>query len=63
MEKTVEKILSLIKDKPNITIKELQEITGLTSRGVEWNLAKLKQERKIKRIGPDKGGYWEIVEK
>lgn len=61
VEKTVEKILGLLATNPRITQKEIMNNTGLTRRGVEWNLKKLKNERKIKRIGPDKGGYWEIV--
>ena len=60
VEKTVEKILELIRDNPRITQKQLMEKTRLTRRGVEWNLQKLRKEGKIKRIGPDKGGYWEV---
>ena len=26
------------------------------------SISKLKEQRKLKRIGPDKGGYWEIIE-
>src|SRR3989338_1302803 len=61
VEKTVEKILAIIKEKPRITQKELSEETGLSRRGIEWNLQKLRNEGIIKRIGPDKGGYWEII--
>jgi len=61
VEKTVEKILVLIKTDPRITQKELMNKTRLTRRGVEWNLKKLKDEGRIKRIGPDKGGHWEVV--
>ena len=60
--KTVGKILSLINENPKITREELSAKTGLTIRGVEWNLAKLKQKGLLKRIGPAKGGYWEIIE-
>jgi ATP-dependent DNA helicase RecG len=60
VEKTVEKILGLIKESPKITQQEIMKKTGLTRRGVEWNLMKLKKERLIRRIGPDKGGYWEV---
>ena len=60
MEKTVEIILVLIKDNPQITQKNLMVKTGLTRRGVEWNLKKLKEANRIRRIGPDKGGHWEI---
>jgi ATP-dependent DNA helicase RecG len=63
VEKTVEKILDAIKSNPKITQNELAEITGLTRRGIEWNLAKLKEKGIIERIGPAKGGHWEVIEK
>jgi ATP-dependent DNA helicase RecG len=60
VEKTVEKILSLIAGNPQITQTELSEKTGLTRRGIEWNLSKLKDQGLLERIGADKGGYWKI---
>jgi ATP-dependent DNA helicase RecG len=60
--KTVVIILESIKDNPNINREELSQVTGLSIRGVEWNLAKLKEEGKIRRIGPAKGGHWEVVD-
>ena len=62
VEKAVEKILALIRSNPQITQKEIMEKTGLTRRGVEWNLKKLKNENKIRRVGPDKGGHWTLLE-
>jgi ATP-dependent DNA helicase RecG len=41
----------------------LVESTGLTRRGIEWNLSQLKARGIIERIGPDKGGYWKVIEK
>ena len=63
MEKTVEKIISLIKKNVKITQGELSVKTGLTRRGVEWNLQQLKEKGILKRVGPDRGGHWEIVGK
>jgi len=60
---TVGKILALINENPKITREELSVKTGLTIRGVEWNIARLKQKGIIKRIGPAKGGHWEIIDK
>jgi len=60
-EKTVEKILDMIINNPQITQVELAKLTGLTRRGVEWNLSKLKAKGLIERIGTDKGGYWKII--
>lgn len=62
VEKTVEKILSAMKDNSSITQQQLVETTGLSRRGIEWQLNQLKAKGIIRRIGPDKGGRWEVVE-
>ncbi|MBI4453232.1 winged helix-turn-helix transcriptional regulator [Candidatus Woesearchaeota archaeon] len=59
-EKTREKIIQLIGEKSQITTKELAEKTGLSAKGVEWNLKSLKDEKKLKRVGGRKEGHWEI---
>ena len=61
VEKTVEKILILIKETPTISAKQIQKETGLSRRGIEWQIARLKEQNIIKRNGPDKGGYWEVL--
>ncbi|MBW8002867.1 MAG: HTH domain-containing protein [Planctomycetes bacterium] len=55
------KILSLLKTKPNMSAKELAEHVGISSRKIEQNIAKLKQWGLLKRIGPAKGGHWELA--
>jgi ATP-dependent DNA helicase RecG len=59
--KTEEKIVALIKENPAITRVMLKNQSGLSIRGVEWNLRKLKAAGVIRRIGPDKGGHWEVL--
>ncbi|MBK7380862.1 MAG: DeoR family transcriptional regulator [Ignavibacteriales bacterium] len=49
-----------MKQKPETTIDELCKILKVTNKTVKRDLEKLKRENKIKRIGPDKGGYWKI---
>jgi len=56
------KIVHMISDNPKITIPEMAEALGITTRAVEKQIAKLKREGKIKRIGPDKGGYWKALD-
>ena len=62
VEKTVEKIWALIRENPGITQNDIILITGLTRRGVEWNIKKLKDRGVLRRVGPDKGGSWEIID-
>lgn len=40
----------------------LAEQLGVTRRVVQKLLKELIGEEKIKRVGPDKGGHWEIIE-
>jgi ATP-dependent DNA helicase RecG len=61
VEETVEKIIKLLKDNPQISQRELANITGLTQRGIEWDISKLKDSGQLERIGPDKGGYWKVL--
>ena len=62
-KKTSETILGIISENPRITVKELSQLTGLSVGGVRWNLDKLADKGQLKRVGPDKGGYWEVINK
>ena len=61
VEKTVEKIIRLIKDDPSVTIKGLSLQLSLTRRGIEEQIRSLKAKGRIRRVGPDKGGHWEVL--
>ena len=61
-EKTSEKIISEILKNTYVTISELADLTGVTTRSVERNLKKLQDSGVLKRIGPAKGGHWEVIE-
>ena len=55
------KIIELIRQNIHITIPELADQIGITTRAVDKQIANLKKEGIIERIGPDKGGYWKII--
>ena len=55
------KILESIKENAFISANKLSKQMGISHRKVQENIQKLKGMNKLKRIGPDKGGYWEIV--
>jgi len=59
-EKSREKIARLLGENGNMTTKTLSEALGITTQAVEKHLARLKSEGIITRIGPDKGGHWEV---
>ena len=47
---------------PGVTIAELLEQVGIGDKAIEKQILKLKEQNFIRRIGPAKGGYWEVVE-
>lgn len=55
-------MLRLIRENPAITTAELAEQIGITAKGIEWQLGRLKADGRIRRIGPDRGGHWEVAE-
>jgi len=59
-ETSREKIVRLLGENGNMTTKTLSEALGITTQAVEKHLSKLKAERIISRVGPDKGGHWEV---
>ncbi|MCI5126773.1 MAG: HTH domain-containing protein, partial [Candidatus Electrothrix sp. AR5] len=59
--KTTEQILQLLATTPAMTIPELATLLNRSKSAVERAIRKLRQEEKLKRIGPAKGGYWQIL--
>ena len=59
-EKSSEKILDLLQSTPTLSAKALADRLGISSRGVEKQINLLKAAGKLRRIGPAKGGYWEV---
>ena len=53
-------IIELIWENNGISIQELSEKIGISTRAIEKNLDKLKSEDIISRTGPDKGGLWSL---
>lgn len=68
-EKVVEKvtenqqtIMQEIRKKPFVTAFELSEILGISLRKTQENMRKLREAGFIRRVGPDKGGHWEVID-
>ena len=59
-EETREEILNQIRINPKITQRELSSIVGITQKGIEWQIKQLRESGVLKRVGPTKGGHWEI---
>ena len=59
--KSSEKILRIVSENPKATTEIMAEQIGISTRAVEKHLANLKAKGLLLRVGPDKGGYWEVV--
>ncbi len=59
--KSREKILAAIKENGHHTTNSLAELVGVSPKAIEKHLARLKAEGLLVRIGPDKGGHWEVL--
>ncbi|PKM99123.1 MAG: transcriptional regulator [Elusimicrobia bacterium HGW-Elusimicrobia-2] len=56
-----QKIVGAILENPAITIKELARQLGLSQDSIKHHVLVLKKKGVIKRVGPDKGGHWEVI--
>ena len=59
---TQERLIELLKANPNLSRSDLATLLKLSEDGVKYQIKKLKDKGIIKRVGPDKGGYWEVIE-
>ena len=59
--KSREKIVALLAENSKLSAVALAERIGISAKAVEKHLSNLKADGIIKRIGPDKGGHWEVI--
>ena len=56
-----QKIISEMRDTPNITTAELHNILGVSETAVENNISFLRENGYIERVGSKKAGYWKVL--
>ena len=59
-EKRINMILKLMNDNNRISTTEVARKLGVTRRTIASDIKILKSRGLLRRIGPDKGGKWEI---
>ena len=56
-------IINCLQKDPYATIKEVQmQFKSMTIDGIQYHIKRLKSMGLLKRIGPDKGGYWQVMD-
>ena len=58
---TEERIVALIRSNAHITQKMLSQAIGLTRPHIGRKLLELQARKVIRRVGPDRGGIWELL--
>lgn len=62
MVESQRQILLLIAEHPHISKRELAERIGISTTAIDKNIKTLKNRGVLRRLGPDKGGFWEVVD-
>ena len=53
----------MMRENPRITIAELAQTISISDRIIKKSIKKLKEGGLLRRVGPDKGGHWEVIDK
>ncbi len=61
-QKSSQKILELIAEDSSITTQQIAETIGVSRRAIAKQVKLLQDKGRLRRIGPDKGGHWEVLE-
>lgn len=61
-QKTRDAILGMIIRNAKVTSNQMAESLDINRSAVSKHLKKMQADGIIKRVGPDKGGHWEIIE-
>ena len=59
-KKMVERVWELLRDQPQLTFVGMVAALGITRSTIQKHIVNLKAAGRLRRIGPDKGGHWEV---
>jgi Fic family protein len=58
-----DQVLALLVQEPRLSAKEIASLLNKTTRTIERHLKQLREQGRIQRVGSDKAGHWEIIER
>ena len=56
------RIQELMRQTPGISVSAISKALSRTERTIYEHIRRLKEHGAIRRVGPDKGGHWEVLE-
>ena len=60
-QKTRDAIIALISSNPHITTAQMSESLGINRSALSKHIKRMQEDGIIRRVGPDKGGFWEVI--
>jgi len=54
-------MLHLMKENPHVSKRGMAESVGISTTAIDKNIVALKKKGLLRRIGPARGGHWEVV--
>jgi ATP-dependent DNA helicase RecG len=54
-------IINAMQQDPRISAAKIAMQLGVSSRSIEKRIRTMRENGIIRRIGPDKGGFWELL--
>ena len=60
-QKTSERILALLSAQPLLTQLDMVKTLAINRSAIQRHIANLKAAGRLRRVGPDKGGRWEVL--
>ena len=61
-QKTPDAIVDLLRQRPELSFAEIAVILGKSESAIKRAVRTLRESGRLVRIGPDKGGHWQVIE-
>ena len=58
---TCDHVLSILKTNPRATLDQVANVVGLSVRGIEQAIKRLKKAKRIRKVGGKRFGHWEVI--
>ena len=60
VDKTCDQVISILKTNPRTTLDQVANVVGLSVRGIEQAIKRLKKAKRIRKVGGKRFGHWEV---
>ena len=61
VDRTCDQVLSILKTNPRAALDQVANVVGLSVRGIEQAIKRLKKAKRIRKVGGKRFGHWEVL--